>query len=126
MVQKVRPLEPTRFDGVQDLEIVTRFLDKVEHYVRQGGAICMKALQVNLHIDTVWQFLTTRAFNWFENAMTKLGVNSIPLDNYEYGITWKNIREAFKKQYIPELAVSVIRKEWHSLKFNRAQVLKFH
>jgi len=37
VVQKVRPLEPKRFDGVQDLEIVTRFLDEVEHYVRQGG-----------------------------------------------------------------------------------------
>jgi len=126
VVQKVRPLEPKRFDGVQDLEIVTRFLDEVEHYVRQGGAVCAKASKDNQHIDTAWRFLSTRAFQWFENAMTKLGVNAIPPDNYEYGITWEQVREAFKKQYVPESAVSVIRKEWHSLKFNRTQVLKFN
>ena len=58
--------------------------------------------------------------------MMKLGVNSIPPENYEYGMTWQGVRDAFKKQYVPESAVSVIRKEWHSLKFNRAQVLKFN
>ena len=103
MVQKVRPLEPKRFDGVQDLEIVTRFLYEVEHYVFQGGAVCAKASKDNQHIDTAWRFLSMRAFQWFENAMTKLGVCSIPPDNYEYGITLEQVREAFKKQYVPEL-----------------------
>ena len=126
MVQKVRPLEPKRFNGVQDLEIVTRFLDEVEHYVRQGGAVCVKASKDNQHIDTAWQFLSTRAFQWFENAMRKLGVSSIPPDNYEYGITGEQVREAFKKQYVPESAISVTPKEWHSLRFNRVQVLKFN
>jgi len=58
--------------------------------------------------------------------MTKLSINSNPPGNYEYGITWENVRKAFKKQYVPESAVSVIHKEWHSLKLNRAQVLKFN
>ena len=126
VVQKVRPLEPKRFDGIQDLETVVRFLDEVEQYVRQGGAVCPKASKDNQHIDTVWRFLTTRAFHWFEDAMTKLGVDSIPPESYEYRITWEGVRDAFKKQYVPESAVSVIRKEWHSLRFNRAQVLKFN
>jgi len=53
VVQKVRPLEPKRLDGLQHLEIVTRFLDEVKHYVRQGGAVCPRASKDNQHIDTV-------------------------------------------------------------------------
>ena len=34
-VHKIKPHEPTRFDGSQNLEVVTQFLNDVEHYVRQ-------------------------------------------------------------------------------------------
>ena len=40
IVQKIKPHEPKRFDGSQDLEVVAEFLEDVQHYVRQGGAVC--------------------------------------------------------------------------------------
>jgi len=126
VVQKVKPHEPARFDGSQDLEVVTHFLDDVEHYVRQGGAVCPKASKDNQNIDTLWRFLSTRIFRWFEDAMRKRGVETIPPRDGDYGVTWKSIRTSFRKQYVPESAITVIRKEWHALRYNRNQVLKFN
>jgi len=125
-IHKIKPHEPTRFDGSQNLEVVTQFMNDVEHYVRQGGSICPKATVVNQHIDTMWCFLSTKIFGWFENEMKQRGVETIPPDNDNYGITWVAVRTAFKKQFVPEVAISVIRNEWHALKFNRTQVLKFN
>ena len=34
VVQKIKPHEPKRFDGSQDLEVVSQFLEDVQHYVR--------------------------------------------------------------------------------------------
>jgi len=87
-VHKIKPHEPTRFDGSQNLEVVTKFLNDVEHYVRQGGSMCPKATLDNQHIDTIWRFLTTKIFGWFENEMKRRGVNRIPPENHDYGITW--------------------------------------
>jgi len=126
VVQKVKPHEPVRFDGSQDLEVVTHFLDDVEHYVRQGGAVCPKAWKDNQNIDTLWRFLSTRVFRWFEDAMRKRGVETIPPRDGDYGVTWESVRTSFRKQYVPESAISVIRKEWHALRYNRNQVLKFN
>jgi hypothetical protein len=126
VVQKIKPHEPKRFDGSQDLEVVTQFLDDVEHYVRQGGAICPKATKDNQYIDTLWRFLTTKIFRWFEPTMQKRGVDSIPPKEYDYGVTWASVKTLFKSQFVPESAISVIRKEWHMLKFNRMHVLKFN
>ena len=125
-VHKIKPHEPTRYDGSQNLEVVTQFLNDVEHYVRQGGSMCPKATLDNQHIDTIWRFLTTKIFGWFENEMKRRGVNRIPPADHDYGITWAAVRAAFKKQFVPEVAISVVRNEWHALKFNKAQVLKFN
>jgi len=75
IVQKLKPHEPKRFDGSQDLEVVAQFLEDVQHYVRQGGAVCQKASEDNQKIDTFWRFLTAKVFHWFENCMKKQGVN---------------------------------------------------
>ena len=126
IIHKIKPHEPTRFDGSQNLEVVMQFMNDVEHYVHQGGSMCPKATVDNQHIDTMWRFLTTKIFGWFENEMKRRGVETIPPDNYDNGITWSAVRTAFKKQFVPEVAISVIRNEWHTLKFNKAHILKFN
>ena len=35
-IHKMKPLQPIRYVGFQDLEVVVKFLDEFEHYVRQG------------------------------------------------------------------------------------------
>jgi len=126
IVQKIKPHEPKRFDGSQDLEVVAQFLEDVQHYVRQGGAVCQKASEDNQKIDTFWRFLTAKVFHWFENCIKKQGVDTIPPKDYNYNTTWDAVKVLFKRQYVPERAISVIRYEWYALKFNRPQVLKFN
>ena len=126
IVQKIKPHEPKRFDGAQDLEVVSQFLEDVEHYVRQGGAVCQAASEDNQKIDTLWRFLTTNVLNWFENSMKKQGVDTIPPKDYNYKVSWDAVKILFKRQYVPKRAISVIRRGWYALKFNRQQVLKFN
>jgi len=40
IVQKIKLHEPMRFDGSQDMEVVAQYLEDVQHFVRQGGAVC--------------------------------------------------------------------------------------
>jgi len=47
IVQKIKPHEPKRFDGSQDLEVVAQFLEDVQHYVRPGATVCQKASKNN-------------------------------------------------------------------------------
>ena len=101
-------------------------VNDVEHYVHQAGSMCPKATVDNQHIDAMWRFLTTKIFGWLENEMKRRGVETIPPDNYDNGITWSAVRTACKKQFVPEVAISVIRNEWHTLKFNKAHFLKFN
>jgi len=108
------------------LEVVAQFLEDVQHYVRQGGAVCQKASEDNQKIDTFWRFLTAKVFHWFENCVKKQGVDTIPPKDYNYNTTWDAVKVLFKRQYVPEQAISVIRREWYALKFNRPQVLKFN
>jgi len=122
----MKPREPTTFNGSQDLEVVTRFLDEVEHYVHQGASMCPTATLNNQHIDTIWRFLSVKIFQWFELEMLKSGVSKIPPMNQVYGITWLSVKTAFKEQFVPVVAVLVVHKEWHGLKFNKNQVLKFN
>jgi len=98
----------------------------VQHYGRQGGAVCQKASEDNQKIDIFWRFLTAKVFHWFENCMKKQGVDTIPPKDYNYNTTWDAVKVLFKRQYIPEQAISVSRREWYALKFNRPQVLKFN
>jgi len=126
IVQKIKLHEPKRIDGSQHLEVVAQFIEDVQHYVRQGRAVCQKASEDNQKIDTFWCFLTTKEFHWFENCMKKQGVDTIPPKDYNYNTTWDAVKVHFKHQYIPEMAISIIRREWYALKFNRPQVLKFN
>ena len=126
VVHRIKPRQPSPFDGSQDLEIVKRFLDEVEHYVRQGASACPSATLDNQLIDTVWRFLSVKTFRWFELEMSRHGILTIPPANHDYGITWKSVKEAFKAQFVPVVAVSVVRKQWHALKFSRNEVLTFN
>jgi len=55
-IQNIKPFEPKWYEGSQDLEVVTRHVDEVEHYVRQGASMCPKASSDNQNIDTFWRF----------------------------------------------------------------------
>jgi len=98
----------------------------VQHYIRQGGAVCQTASEDNQKIDTFCSFLTAKVFHWFENCMKKQGVDTIPPKDYNYNTTWDAVKVLFKCQYVPERAISVIRREWYALKFSRQQVLSFN
>jgi len=126
VVHKIKPREPVGFDGSQDLQVVMRYLDEVEHYVRQGASMLPKASLDNEHMDTVWQFFSVKIFRWFQTVMKKRRLAAIPPADNDYGITWTEFKMLFKEQFVPEVAVSVVRKEWHALRFNRPQVLKFN
>ena len=126
IVQKIKPFGPKRYEGSQDLEVVTRYLDEVEHYVRQGASMCPKASADNQNIDTFWRFLSVKTFRWFEKEMRVKGVDVIPTADNDYKVKWADFKKIFKEQFVPEVAVSVIRNEWRALKFNKNQVLKFN
>jgi len=126
IIQKIKPFEPKRYEGSQDLEVVTRYLDEVEHYVRQGASMCPKASSDNQNIDTFWRFLSVKIFRWFEKEMKEREVDTIPPTDSDYKIKWADFKKVFKEQFVPEVAVSVVRNEWRALKFNKNQVLKFN
>ena len=126
IVQKIKPFGPKRYEGSQDLEVVTKYLDEVEHYVRQGASMCPKASADNQNIDTFWRFLSVKTFRWFEKEMRAKGVDVIPPADNDYKVKWADFKKIFKEQFVPEVAVSVVRNEWRALKFNKNQVLKFN
>jgi hypothetical protein len=126
IVHKIKPSKPANFDGSQDLEVVTRYLDEVEHYVRQGASMCPKVSLDNQHMDTVWRFFSVKIFRWFQALMAQRGLTAIPPEDNDYGITWTAFKALFREQFVPEVAVSVVRKEWHALRFSKPQVLKFN
>ena len=126
IIQKIKPFKPKRYKGSQDLEVITRCLDEVQHYVRQGASMCPKASSDNQNIDTFWRFLSVKIFRWFEKEMKEREVDTIPPTDSDYKIKWADFKKVFKEQFVPEVAVSVVRNEWRALKFNKNQVLKFN
>jgi len=126
IIQKIKPHEPKRFDGSQDMEVVAQNLEDVQHFVRQGGAVCQGASEDNQKIDTFWRFLTAKVFHWFKNSMKKQGVDTIPPKEYNFNIIWDAMKVLFKCQYVPERDISVIRCEWYALKFSHQLVLSFN
>jgi len=125
IIQKIKPFEPKQYEGSQDLEVVTRYLDEVEHYVCRGASKCAKASSDNQNIDTFWRSLAVKIFPSFEMEMKEREVDTIPPTNSDYKIKWA-VFKVFKEQFVPEVAVSVVRNEWHALKFNKNKVLKFN
>jgi len=122
----VQPRVPKVYDGSPDLTIVTTFLDEVENYARQGASRCPTATTDNQNMDTLWRFLSVKAFHWLEKEMKERDVKTIPPADSDYKIKWDDFKKLFKEQFVPEAADSVVWKEWHALRFNRNQVLKFN
>jgi len=58
--------------------------------------------------------------------MKERKVDTIPPIDNNYKVKWGDFKKVFKEQFVPEVAVSVVRNEWRALKFNRNQVLKFN
>jgi len=58
--------------------------------------------------------------------MKEREVDTIPPTDSDYKIKWADFKKVFKEQFVLEVAVSVVRNEWHALKFNKNQVLKFN
>jgi len=88
--------------------------------------MCPKASSDNQNIDTFWRFLSVKILRWFEKEMKEREVDTIPPTDSDYKIKWADFKKVFKEQFVPEVAVSVVRNEWRALKFNKNQVLKFN
>jgi len=58
--------------------------------------------------------------------MKEREVDMITPTDSDYKIKWADFKKVFKEQFVPEVAVSVVRNEWRALKFNKNQVLKFN
>ena len=84
VIQKIKPFKPKQYEGSQYLEVVTRYLDEVEHYVRQGASMRPKASSDNQNIDTFWRFLSVKIFRWFEKEMKEREVDTIPPTDSDY------------------------------------------
>jgi len=97
IIQKIKPLEPKRYEGSQDLEVITTYLDEVEHYVRQGTSMCPKASSDNQYIDTFWRFLSVKILRWFEKEMKVREVYTIPTTDSDYKIKWADFKKVFKE-----------------------------
>jgi len=126
IIQKIILHEPKRFDGSQDMEVVAQYLEDVQHFIQQGGAVCQGASEDNQKINTFWHFLTAKVFHWYENSMKKQDVDAILPKEYNYNITKDAMKVLFKRQYVPDWAISVICHEWYTLKFSHQLVLSFN
>jgi len=83
-IQKIKPFEPKQYKGSQDLKVITRYLDEVEHYVCQGASMCPKASSDNQNIDTFWRFLSVKIFWWFDKEMKEKEVDTNPPTDSDY------------------------------------------
>jgi hypothetical protein len=116
MVQKIKLLESKRYEGSQDLEIISRYLDEVEPYVCQGTSICPKASAANQYIDSFCRLHSVTIFWWFEKESKRMEMEVVPLADNDYKVKWADNMKVFK-QSVPEVVVSVVRNNWRALKF---------
>jgi hypothetical protein len=123
--------EPPIFMGESKLELVQAYIDKVEHYVRMGGSeLPSVAEQDDKLMDCVWRFFGGRVYEWFRTWWTARPGNSgrtIPPSDGQYYTTWQEFKEAFRLRFVPEIAVTLVRKELGDMKFKRGEdVLRFN
>jgi hypothetical protein len=127
----VKQHEPPIFKGEQKLELVQAFIEKVEHYVCiRGTELSANTERDDKLMDTVWRFFGGRVYEWFQAWLTARPGNAghtIPPPNGRYLTTWKDFQEAFRLRVVPEVAVTLVRKELGDMKFKRRDnVLRFN
>ncbi|KAA8895438.1 hypothetical protein FN846DRAFT_996845 [Sphaerosporella brunnea] len=114
--------EPPIFMGEPKLKLVQAFIEKLEHYVRMGGtALPANAELDNKLMDTAWRFFGGRVYEWFQAWWTtrpETDGQTIPTPNGQYRTTWKEFQEACRLRFVPEVAVTLVRKELSEMKFN--------
>jgi hypothetical protein len=123
--------EPPNFMGESKLELVQAYIEKVEHYVRMGGTeLPATAERDDKLMDCVWRFFGGRVFEWFQTWWTARPGNSgrtIPPPDGKYCTTWQEFQEAFRLRFVPEIAITLVRKELGDMKFKRGEdVLRFN
>lgn len=118
--------QPPLFTGDLKLETVNLFLRKVEHWVRQGGA-AMGTTESDKRIDSAWRFMDPEAYSWFAHWIHQQGVTIIPPANGSYApVTWPLFESAFRHRFVPEVAITAVRKEIHALRYSKGDVAYFN
>jgi hypothetical protein len=133
-VAKNRPSkrhEPPIFVGESKLELVQAYIEKVEHYVRMGGTeLPATAERDDRLMDCVWRFFGGRVYEWFQTWWTARPGNSgrtIPPPDGKYYTTWQEFQQAFRLRFVPEIAITLVRKELGDMTFKRGEdVLGFN
>jgi len=112
--------QPPLFTGDLKLETVNLFLHKVEHWVRQGG-VAMGTTVSDKRIDLAWRFMDAKAYNWFAHWIRQQCVTVIPPADGSYApVTWPLFGSAFCHCFVPEVAITTVRKEIRALQYSRA------
>jgi hypothetical protein len=107
------------FTGDVKLETVNLFLRKVDHWLHQARA-AMGTTESKKRIDSAWQFMDFEAYNWFTHWIRLHGVMVIPPADGSFGpLTWPLFEAAFRHHFVPEVAITAVRKEFRALQFSR-------
>jgi len=111
--------QPPLFTRDLKLETVNLFLRKVEYWVYQGGA-AMGTTESDKRIDSAWRFMDSEAYSWFAHWIHQQGgmVNS-PADSSYAPVMWPLFESAFRHRFVPEVAITAIRKEIRALWYSR-------
>jgi len=111
--------QPPLFTGDLKLETVNLFLRKVEHWVREGG-VAMGTMQSDKRIDSAWRFMDPEAYNWFPHWIRQQAVTVTPPADGSYApVTWPLFESAFRHRFVPEVAITTVRKEIRALRYSR-------
>jgi len=108
--------QPPLFTGDLKLETVNLFPRKVEHWVRQGGA-AMGTTEPDKCIDSAWHFICPEVYGWFAHSICQQDVMVIPPADGSFApVIWPLSKFAFCHCFVPEVAITAVRKEIHTLR----------
>ncbi|KAF8241217.1 hypothetical protein K440DRAFT_666039 [Wilcoxina mikolae CBS 423.85] len=71
-------------------------------------------------IDSAWRFMDPEAYSWFAHWIHQQGVTFIPPANGSYApVKWPLFESAFRHRFVPELAITAVRKEIRALRYSK-------
>jgi hypothetical protein len=80
----------------------------------------MGTTESDKHIDSAWRFMDPEAYSWFVYWIRQQGVTDIPPANGSYApVTWPLFESAFHHRFIPEVAITAVRKEIRALRYSK-------
>ncbi|KAF8243184.1 hypothetical protein K440DRAFT_669837 [Wilcoxina mikolae CBS 423.85] len=84
-----------------------------------GGA-AMGTMESDKRIDSAWRFMDPEVYSWFAHWIHQQGVTVIPPANGSYApVTWPLFKSAFRHRFVPEVAITAVRKEIRALRYSK-------